>query len=200
MIHQAFRQKIKEKALTAEKTVVFGEAAARWMSSNGWHKYDGCDLHLKNEVLAKCILKRSKLLRLPVQPFLAVCVTHRRVFTGIQHSQSLSWPKLTVKLAPVWLRNWFWALCVSVCVRLVSPWCSSSKAVQVCLCCSRMGLQDKQQVVPVSSDNSWVLCVDTGLQEEERPAQYPSTLNPTSPTQNPYIYGQLMCMNITKRI
>lgn len=99
----------------AEKTVVFGEAVARLTPSNGWHKCNGCDLHLKNEVLAKCILKRSKLLRLPVQPFLAVCVTHHRVFTGIQHSQSLSWPKLTVKLAPVWLRNWFWALCVSVC-------------------------------------------------------------------------------------
>lgn len=37
-------------------------------------------------MLANCILKRSKLLRLPVQPFLAVCVTHHR-----SSHQSLYW-------------------------------------------------------------------------------------------------------------
>lgn len=119
-----------------------------------------------------CIIKRRKLLQLKAQPFLVACVTHQllspTVITGIQQSQSLSWPKVSVKLEPIDLEYWFWTLRTSMCAM------SRPQSVQVCLCCSRMFLQDKQQVAVVPSDNSWVPFVDTRLQEGETPAQYPS--------------------------
>ncbi len=66
-----------------------------------------------------------------------------------------------------------------------------------------MGLQHKRQVAPVSSDNSWLPFVDTGLQEEERPAQYPSTLNPAQKLQIPIFESEVwICVyvGITKFI